>query len=91
MRHSAKSLKEKHKGHFTYAQYRNWSDDERWELIEREAYNMIVDAWPSSKRSARPGPAPGMMHQRYSVEISRQIANYLKDKPCQVSNSRSHN
>ena len=25
-----------------------------------------------------------MTHQRYLVEISRQIANYLEDKPCQV-------
>jgi Uma2 family endonuclease len=55
---------------FTYADYRLWPDEERWEIIEGEAYNM--------------SPAPGTTHQAKSGEIFRQIANYLEDKPCQV-------
>jgi len=62
--------KEMEKQYFTYAEFKHWPDDERWEIIDGEAYDM--------------SPAPGMTHQRYSVEISRQIANFLEDKPCQV-------
>ena len=29
-------------------------------------------------------PAPGVRHQKLSVELSRQFANHLKGKPCQV-------
>jgi len=25
---------------FTYAEYRNWKDDERWEIIDGEAFAM---------------------------------------------------
>lgn len=62
--------KKKYKDYFTYAQYKTWSDDERWELIEGEAYNM--------------SPAPGTTHQTVSGEIFRIIANYLENKPCRV-------
>ncbi len=65
-----KAQEERYSDYFTYAQYKNWSDDERWELIEGEAYNM--------------SPAPGAEHQRISIELSRQIANYLENKPCRV-------
>ena len=62
--------KKSEKDYFTYANYKHWSDNERWEIIDGEAFDM--------------SPAHGMTHQRILVEISRQIANYLEDKSCQV-------
>ncbi|MEQ8223092.1 MAG: Uma2 family endonuclease [Candidatus Eremiobacterota bacterium] len=55
---------------YSYADYLTWSDDERWELIDGVPYNM--------------SPAPAINHQRISVELVRQIANYLIDKTCEV-------
>jgi len=52
---------------FTYADYCHWPDDERWELIDGEAYAMA---------------APGLAHQTVVGELFRQIANYLVGKPC---------
>ena len=34
------TLAQKTKKGFTYADYLTWPDDERWELIDGEAYNM---------------------------------------------------
>ena len=53
---------------FTYADYRAWPDDERWELIDGEAYAMA---------------GPGRAHQTVVGEMFRQIANHLVGKPCQ--------
>jgi len=58
---------------YSYADYLTWSDDERWELIDGIPYNM--------------SPAPIPNHQRISVELVRQIANYLIDKTCEVFDS----
>ena len=55
---------------FTYRDYRQWPEDERWELIEGEAYAM--------------SPAPTRTHQTILGEVFRQIANFLEGKPCQV-------
>lgn len=55
---------------FTYADYLTWPEEERWEIINGEAFAM--------------SPAPGRRHQRLSGELFRQLANYLKGKPCQV-------
>ena len=52
---------------FTYADYCGWPDDERWELLDGEAYAMA---------------APSRVHQTIVGELFRQIANYLIDKPC---------
>ena len=52
---------------FTYADYRAWPEDERWELINGEAYAMA---------------APGLAHQTVVGEMFRQIANHLVGKPC---------
>ena len=53
----------------TYADYRTWPDDRRYELIEGAAYAMA--------------PAPSINHQRMAGEIYRQIGNALHGKPCQ--------
>ena len=42
------SLTQKAEKKFTYADYSTWPDDERWELIDGEAYNMTPA--PSFKR-----------------------------------------
>jgi Uma2 family endonuclease len=58
---------------YSYADYLTWPDDERWEIIDGVPYNM--------------SPAPTINHQRISVELVRQIANYLIDKTCEIFDS----
>jgi Uma2 family endonuclease len=55
---------------YTYHDYCQWPDSERWELIDGVAYAMA--------------PAPTRPHQSVAGELFRQIANFLQDKPCQV-------
>lgn len=55
---------------YTYADYLEWSDDGRWELIDGAVWNM--------------SPAPKPLHQRVLMELSRQVANALLGKTCQV-------
>jgi Uma2 family endonuclease len=55
--------------YYTYADYRAWDDERRWELIDGIPYMMA---------------APSRTHQRILVELSRQLANFLADKPCEV-------
>ncbi len=55
--------------HYTYADYCTWPEDERWELVDGVPYAMA---------------SPSDAHQVISVEISRQLANFLVGKPCQV-------
>ena len=38
--------KETNTGYFTYAQYKNWPKEEIWEIIDGEAFDMSVNAWP---------------------------------------------
>jgi Uma2 family endonuclease len=56
---------------FTYADYKAWElkPGERYELIDGIAYAM---------------PAPNDRHQAILMELARQIANFLVDKPCKV-------
>ena len=55
---------------YTYREYREWDDTERWELIDGHAYNMT--------------PAPSRIHQEICGELFRQFANFLTDKTCRV-------
>jgi Uma2 family endonuclease len=57
--------------HYTYADYKQWelAEGERYELIDGVAYAMS---------------APNDEHQAISMEICRQIANFLHGKPCKV-------
>jgi Uma2 family endonuclease len=57
---------------YTYADYASWDDDQRYELIDGEIYLMS---------------APSVSHQRIGGEIYRQLANFLKGKPCEVFNA----
>jgi Uma2 family endonuclease len=55
---------------YTYADYRTWPDEERWELIDGVAWNM--------------SPAPSTRHQGILGELHIQVAPFLKGTPCRV-------
>lgn len=54
--------------HYTYADYLQWPDDTRYELIDGEAFLM--------------SPAPLVEHQEVAGEVFRQLANQLDGQPC---------
>jgi Uma2 family endonuclease len=56
---------------YTYADYKAWelAEGERFELIYGDAFAMA---------------APNDQHQAISMEICRQMANFLRGKPCKV-------
>jgi len=56
--------------YYTYADYCTWDDDARYELINGESYLM--------------SPAPTTAHQEISVELLKQLSNFLTGKPCKV-------
>lgn len=55
---------------YTFADYKNWPADEKWELIGGVAWNM--------------SPAPSRKHQWVVMELGSLIRNFLKGKSCQV-------
>ena len=57
---------------YTYSDYLTWNDDQRYELIDGNVYMMT------------PSPSPSSTHQKISVELLRQLANYLQGKICEV-------
>jgi len=63
-------LAKKEQNGYTYKDYLNWPEDERWELIEGVPYAMT--------------PAPSRKHQEILGELFGELRNYLKDKPCRV-------
>ena len=58
---------------YTYKDYLQWPEDERWELIDGIPFNMT--------------PAPSANHQRVSREFLTSFNNYLKGKNCEVFNA----
>jgi Uma2 family endonuclease len=54
---------------YTYADYLEWDDGKRYELIDGTVYMMA---------------APSIDHQSISGEIFRQFSNFLLGKPCRV-------
>ncbi|MCK4390897.1 MAG: Uma2 family endonuclease [Desulfobacterales bacterium] len=62
------SLAKKTDKKFTYADYVTWLDDERWELINGDAYNMT--------------PAPSFRHQKIVGNLYFLIKDRLAEKPC---------
>ena len=62
---AARKLEER----YTYADYCEWPEDERWELINGFAYALAT---------------PTMAHQSALIEIGRQLGNFLLGKPCKV-------
>jgi Uma2 family endonuclease len=55
---------------FTYQDYLEWGDNERWEIIDGEAYNMT--------------PAPSRAHQEILGALFNTFYNYLADNSCKV-------
>ncbi len=53
---------------YTYSSYLTWPDDERWEIIAGEAYNM--------------SPAPSIKHQNVVVNLSSYLKQQLRGKSC---------
>jgi Uma2 family endonuclease len=54
---------------YTYADYLEWDENERYEIIDGEAYMMAT---------------PSRIHQEISMALSAMLYTYLKDKPCKV-------
>ena len=54
---------------FTFADALTWSEDERIEIINGEAFMMAT---------------PSRIHQEISGELFRQLANFLEGKKCKV-------
>lgn len=63
MAHETPRVKDNHV--YTYGDYLEWPDEERWETLEGVAYDM--------------SPAPSRRHQAMPTELLRQVANYLED------------
>lgn len=57
------------KARFTFADYCTWSENKRIELLEGEPVIMAP---------------PSRIHQEISMELSRQLSNYLEGKQCKV-------
>ena len=57
------------KERYTFADCLTWSEDERIEIIDGEAYMMAP---------------PSRVHQEISTELVRQLANFLEGKRCRV-------
>jgi Uma2 family endonuclease len=55
---------------FTYDDYLQWADDDRWELVGGVPFNM--------------SPAPGRRHQEVVGELYRQLADALLGQSCRV-------
>jgi len=55
---------------YNYSDYSTWSDGKRRELIDGAVFMM--------------SPGPSWLHQELSVNLSGQLYNYLKGKPCRV-------
>ena len=61
------------RGDWTYGDMLTWLEDERWEIIDGEAFAMA--------------PTPGTPHQQVSRELCFLIRSFLEGKPCQLFNA----
>jgi Uma2 family endonuclease len=55
---------------YTYADYRTWPAEERWELIDGVAWNM--------------SPAPSFNHQALSAYLTARLYAHFEAGPCRV-------
>jgi Uma2 family endonuclease len=53
---------------YTWADYRSWPEDERWELIDGVAYDMSA--------------APSIRHQDVVLGLSSRLEQQLRGRPC---------
>ncbi|MBF0544058.1 MAG: Uma2 family endonuclease [Candidatus Riflebacteria bacterium] len=61
---------EKREGKYTYKDLCSWPENERWELIDGEAYDMT--------------PPPSTSHQRILNKLSFIVQSFLEGKPCEM-------
>lgn len=54
---------------YTYQDYLTWPDNERWEIINGDAYMQAAPSW---------------QHQAVSGQLLKQFLMYLDGKPCQA-------
>lgn len=64
------ATKKEKKTSYTYEDYLNFDDDERYEIIDGELYNM--------------SPAPCYTHQNIAVELITLLHTFFRGKPCKV-------
>ena len=62
------ALKKNGEKKYTWQDYLTWPDEERWEVIDGEAYDMT--------------PSPTAKHQRIVTNFGRILGNKLTDGPC---------
>jgi Uma2 family endonuclease len=55
---------------YSYHDYLNWPDDERWEIMDGIAYNM--------------SPAPSVKHQSIVSKLDRGLGNKVEEKGCSL-------
>ncbi|XCN75354.1 MAG: Uma2 family endonuclease [Candidatus Electrothrix aestuarii] len=55
---------------YSYAEYLHWNDQERWELINGDIWDM--------------SPAPSRLHQEISIRLSSVLYQHFKQKDCAV-------
>jgi Uma2 family endonuclease len=63
-------LKKRKQDFFTYADYITWPENERWEIINGEAFDM--------------SPAPGVMHQEVSTTLTGLLYNFFSEHTCRL-------
>ncbi|MHC6203145.1 Uma2 family endonuclease [Breznakiellaceae bacterium SP9] len=71
------------KTHYTFADYRTWDEGYRAEIIDGELYE-LGETFAAHDGTVYEMATPTLKHQGISVELCRQIANYLEGKPCRV-------
>ena len=54
---------------YTYADYKQWPDEEKYEIIDGVPYMQAAPSW---------------QHQSISTELVTQFSNYLRNKSCKV-------
>lgn len=59
---------EKSTRHFSWNEYKQWPEEERWQIIDGQAFCMTA--------------APNIRHQKVTGNFYRIIANKLSGKPC---------
>lgn len=62
--------KSKTRDFFTYIEYLAWPEDERWEIIDGQAFAMT--------------PAPGMLHQQISMALGSKLFAFFENQTCSV-------
>ncbi len=55
---------------YTYADYLSWDDQDRWELINGEVWDM--------------SPVPSRLHQEISIRLSSLLYDFFRKRDCSV-------